>query len=120
VAPSDTLTQTSRARATGCEHQVRHVGAGNQEEEDHRTHQRKADELDLPAVVALVERHHRRLDRGVGVGVVVRKAAGDGGQLGARLRHRDALREPGEPLEIARVAFQLSQPWHQRERLPEI
>ena len=68
------------ARAVGRsrEEQVGDVCARDQQHEADRAHQRQEDQLDLAAVVALVERHHRRGDVFVGRREIVREPRGDG------------------------------------------
>jgi hypothetical protein len=102
------------------EQQVRDVGTGNQQDEADGAHQRQEDQLDRPAVHALVERHHASRHVFVGVGVVGGELPGDGFHLRLRLRIRDAVAETAEHFDGASVALLFGDSRQLAERDPEI
>ena len=119
-AERDPHGHLTRARGRAREQQVCDVGAGDQEDERDRAHQRQEYEPDRPAVLALVERQHTGTDVLVRIGIVRPQLGGDGVHLGLCLRARHAVGHPAEGLEVAVVPLLLCKPRHLYQRNPEV
>ena len=103
------------------EQQVGDVGAGDQQHEADRAHQRPEDQRNLRAGDAVVVENEIGLDVLVGVGKIVRELVFDDLQLGARLRQRHTGFQPPHHLELADGALGIAQLRRQRRhRNPEI
>ncbi len=111
----------ARAAGRSREQQVRDVGAGDQEYEADRAHQRQEHQLDRPAVHAIVERHDARADVLVGIGIIASQFSRDGVHLCLRLRHRDAVAQPAEDIQgRAGIALLFQELRRVRERHPQV
>ena len=87
-AERDADGNLARAPRRPREQQVGDVGAGNQQHEADRAHQRPEDQRNLRAGDAVVEEHEIGLDVPVGVGEIVGQPLFDALQLRAGLRQR--------------------------------
>ena len=113
-----------RSRATGWwrgRAEIGDVGAGDQQHEADGAHQREENEPELRASGALVEGDEVWLVVLVGVRVVVGEARRSRLDLRRGLRQGDAVGEPADRLEVARVALRLAQlGGNLRDRHPQI
>ena len=119
-AQGDAHGNFARAIRRPRQQQVGDVGAGDQQDERDRAHQREEHDANRPAVLLLVERQDAGLDVLVGLGILLFDLSGYVDQLRLPVRSRDAGRQVSEGPEWARIALLLQQAGHLVERQPDV